>query len=232
MPTTRKPYKGPAMEGVIARWYARITARDRGYHALAAEIAARLPPGARVLEVAPGPGYLAVELARRGLRVTAVDISRSFVRIASDNARAAGVTIDACHGNASQLPCADGSFDFVVCRAAFKNFSDPLGALDEVYRVLAPGGRASIIDLRREASRDDIRAEVDAMELGWLNTLWTRATFRWFLLKNAYAQDALEELVQRSRFGRGDVRRDGIGFDLRLEKPLTAAPDAHVIAGA
>jgi ubiquinone/menaquinone biosynthesis C-methylase UbiE len=219
MTTTHKPYKGPAMEGVIASWYARITQADRGYTALAATIAARLPAGARVLEVAPGPGYLAIELARRGLRVTAVDISHSFVRIAGDHARAAGVDVDIRHGNASQLPCPDDAFDFVVCRAAFKNFSDPLGALNEAYRVLAPGGRASIIDLRREASRTEVRAEVDAMQLGWLSALWTRATFRWFLLKNAYSQSAIEQLVAHSRFGRGDVRRDGIGFDLRLEKP-------------
>jgi ubiquinone/menaquinone biosynthesis C-methylase UbiE len=222
--TTTKPYKGPAMEGAIASWYSRITRTDRGYTTLAQTIAARVPAGARVLEVAPGPGYLAIELARRGLRVTAIDISHSFVRIAGDHARAAGVDLDVRHGNASQLPCPDDAFDFVVCRAAFKNFSDPLGALNETYRVLAPGGRASIIDLRREASRDEVRAEVDAMQLGWLNTLWTRATFRWFLLKKAYSQSAIEQLVATSRFGRGDLRRDGIGFDLRLEKPRAPSP--------
>ena len=219
MVTAPKPYKGPAMEGIVASWYSRITRGDRGYRALAREIAARVPPRARVLEVAPGPGYLAVELARRGLRVSAVDISKSFVRMAGDNARAAGVDVDVRHGNASQLPYPDDSFDFVVCRAAFKNFGDPLGALDETYRVLAPGGRASIIDLRREASPEDVRAEVYSMDLGWLNTLWTIWTFRWFLLKKAYSQTALEQLLQQSRFGRGDVRRDGIAFDLRLEKP-------------
>jgi ubiquinone/menaquinone biosynthesis C-methylase UbiE len=222
--TTTKPYKGPAMEGAIASWYSRITRTDRGYTTLAQTIAARVPAGARVLEVAPGPGYLAIELARRGLRVTAIDISHSFVRIAGDHARAAGVDLDVRHGNASQLPCPDDAFDFVVCRAAIKNFSDPLGALNETYRVLAPGGRASIIDLRREASRDEVRAEVDAMQLGWLNTLWTRATFRWFLLKKAYSQSAIEQLVATSRFGRGDLRRDGIGFDLRLEKPRAPSP--------
>ncbi len=74
--TMQKAYKGPAMEGFIARWYARITKSDRGYRALADKIAASLPRGARVLEVAPGPGYLAIELAKRGLRTSAVDISR------------------------------------------------------------------------------------------------------------------------------------------------------------
>jgi ubiquinone/menaquinone biosynthesis C-methylase UbiE len=205
------------MEGFIANWYARITKRDR-YSPLADAIAARLAPGARVLEVAPGPGYLAIEIAKRGLRTSGLDISKSFVRIASENARGAGLDIEFRHGNASQLPYPDESFDFVVCCAAFKNFTDPLGALNECHRVLTRGGRASIIDLRKEASRDEIRAEVDAMELSWLNALWTRWTFRWFLLKKAYAQPEIERLVALSRFGRGEVRRDGVAFELRLTK--------------
>ena len=225
MATLHKPYRGPAMEGVVADWYARITRRDRGYVALADAIAARLPTGARVLEVAPGPGYLAVELARRGLRVSAVDISGSFVQLTSDNAHAAGVAIDVRYGNASELPFRDSSFDYLVCRAAFKNFSDPLGALDEAHRVLAPGGVASIIDLRKDATLAEVHREVDAMQLSWLSALWTRLTFRWFLLKRAYTAAEIEDLVARSRFGRGELRRDGIGFDLRLSRP-PIAPEA------
>lgn len=219
MATTQKAYRGPAMEGMVAEWYARITRRDRGYAQIADALAARLPAGARVLEVAPGPGYLAIELARRGLRVSAVDISASFVQITEDNAHAARVAVDVRHGNASQLPFPDAAFDAVVCRAAFKNFGDPLGALDETYRVLVPGGQASIIDLRKEATQREIRAEVEAMGLSWLNALWTRLTFRWFLLGKAYAEPALRDLVARSRFGTGEIVRDGIGFDLRLVRP-------------
>jgi ubiquinone/menaquinone biosynthesis C-methylase UbiE len=219
MTTTQKAYKGTAMEGAIATWYARITRRDRGYAALAHAIAAHVPPGARVLEVAPGPGYLAIELARRGLRVSAVDISKTFVQIARDEARAAGVELDVREGNASQLPYPDGSFDFVLCRAAFKNFADPLGALNEAYRVLAPGGQASIIDLRKEASHEDIAAEVDTMQLSRLNALWTRWTFRWLLLGRAYTYDGVRELAAQSRFGGGELVRDGISFELQLVKP-------------
>jgi hypothetical protein len=56
------------------------------------------------------------------------------------------------------------------------------------------------------------------MGLSWLNALWTRFTFRTFLLKNAYTRQSLDELVARSRFGHGDVRRDGVGFELRLSR--------------
>src|SRR5262245_36043755 len=98
------------MEGVIARWYAKNTRGDmRAFAALAERVTANLAPGARVLEVAPGPGYLAIEIAKRGpFRVSGLDISQSFVRIARENARAAGVAIDFQHGNASEIPFPDG----------------------------------------------------------------------------------------------------------------------------
>ena len=208
-----------AWEGFIARWYAGTTGRDtQPYVDCAQTIAARLAPGSRVLEVAPGPGYLAIELARRGFNVAGVDISRSFVRMATDNARRAGLRIAFRHGDAAHLPFADQSFDCVVCRAAFKNFADPLGALDEAHRVLKPGGQASIFDLRKDASPEAIDAAVREMHLAPLNALVTRWTFDLMLLKRAYTPQDLERLVSQSRFGRGEIVPDGIGFELRLAR--------------
>lgn len=219
--TGRKPYKGLAMEGGIARWYARNTRRERGaFRACADRVAAALAPGARVLEVAPGPGYLALEIARRGdFRVSGLDISASFVRIARENAAAEGLKVDFRQGDAARMPLADESFDFVLCRSAFKNFTDPLGALDEMHRVLAPGGEAWIQDLRKEASREEIDAEVGRMRLSVVNALLTRWIFRTVLLKNAYGREAIGRLAEASRFGGGALRPDGIGFELRLVKP-------------
>src|SRR4030088_3105112 len=90
-------FKGPEMEGPIARWYAKLRRSGNQieeYRKQAAQLTEGLPVGARVLEVAPGPGYLAIEMARLGrVRVTGLDISRTFVQIASENARqAAGRT--------------------------------------------------------------------------------------------------------------------------------------------
>ena len=93
--TRRKPYGGMQMEGALATWYAQITRDRRDHRKTAQAIAAQLPAGSAVLEVAPGPGYMAVELARLGgYRITGLDISHSFVRIATDNARRAGVSIE------------------------------------------------------------------------------------------------------------------------------------------
>ena len=112
----------------------------------------RTPAGGRILEVAAGPGRTAIELARTGdYEVTGHDISEAFVEIARANAAEAGVPVDFRHGDAAALPFEDGTFDFVLCCAAFKNFSHPVGALREFRRVLKPGGRALVVDPRSQA---------------------------------------------------------------------------------
>src|ERR1700737_719408 len=100
---SRMRFKGPEMEGPIARWYAKLRRSGNqieGYRRQAAQLTEGLPAGAKVLEVAPGPGYLAIEMARLGrVRVSGLDISRTFVQIASENAREAGVEIDFQQGD-------------------------------------------------------------------------------------------------------------------------------------
>jgi len=216
----QKAYKGLAMEGPIATWYAKNTARDqRRFKDVARALAERVRPGGHILEVAPGPGYLAIELARRGYAVTAMDISSSFVRIARKHAAEAGVNVTVEQGNASAMPFADGSFDYVVCMAAFKNFSDPVGAINEMHRVLRPGGKASIYDLRKDAAPADIAAEVREMHLSTWNALLTRLIFRFGLLRAAYTREQLQEMAARSRFGHAELETNGIGFELRFVRP-------------
>ena len=54
-----KPFRGIGMEGFIANWYAKNTAADiEDFRQTARMIAPRLAPGAQILEIAPGPGYL------------------------------------------------------------------------------------------------------------------------------------------------------------------------------
>ncbi len=225
MATQAKAWRGLAMEGFVAEWYARNTARDQErFRASAQAVARRAAPGAKVLEVAPGPGYLSLELARRGYDVTGLDVSHTFVRLAREHALKAGVAVRFEQGDAAHLPFADGSFDFAVSTAAFKNFTDPLGALDELHRVLRPGGGASILDLRKDAPMAEIRAEVARMGLSPLNAALTRLTFRHLLLRRAYTREALLALVARSRFGTCELVDEGIGFELRLEKPAAAPP--------
>jgi ubiquinone/menaquinone biosynthesis C-methylase UbiE len=226
MSTQVKAYRGLAMEGPIADWYARNTGRDMGRFSQAARVVLEwVPRGARVLEVAPGPGYLALELARLGYQVVGLDISRSFVRIATDNAAKAGVSATFKEGDAAHMPLPDASFDFAISMAAFKNFTDPVGALDEIHRILRPGGGASIQDLRKDASWSAIDQEVARMNLSRASAFLTRWTFRLMLLRRAYTRGELARMAAASRFGGGEITEHGIGFELRLRKAAAAQPE-------
>ena len=213
-----KAHKGVGMEGFIAAWYARETAKDLDeFKGIARRIAAHIGHGARVLEVAPGPGYLAIELVKlTGCRLVGLDISRTFVRIAGENARQAGLRIDFEQGDAADLPFPAEQFDFIVCRAAFKNFARPLAALDEMHRVLNSGGMALIIDLRKDFSRDAVNAYV--RDRGVIAGAFIKLTFNTMLKKRAYTKESMAELVARSRFGQGDIRLDPMGFEVWLRK--------------
>ena len=219
--TRRKRVKLPEMEGVVARWYTRLRSsagQIEAYRKQASELTDGLHSGADVLEVAPGPGFLSIEVARLGrFHVSGLDISHSFVKIATENARQAAVSVDFRKGNAASLPYEAESFDLVVCQAAFKNFVQPGRALDEMHRVLRSGGTAVIQDMSSEASGADIDQEVKGMELGWLNSFMTRRTLA-MLRRRAYSPAQLERLAAGSAFRTCEVQTAGIGLEVRLTK--------------
>lgn len=217
---TQRRLKLPEMEGVVARWYTGLRSSGpqlEGYRKQASLLTAGLTSGADVLEVAPGPGYLAIEVARLGFHVTGVDISRTFVQIATDHARHAGVTVDFRQGDASNLPLESEIFDLVVCQAAFKNFRRPVIALDEMHRVLRTGGTAVIQDMSGEASHADIELEVRGMELGRLNSFMTKGTLE-MLRRRAYSRAQFEHLASETAFRKCHIVAGGMSVEVRLTK--------------
>jgi ubiquinone/menaquinone biosynthesis C-methylase UbiE len=211
----------PEMEGLSARRYAALRGTDVQLQTCrreAARLATSLVNGAAVLEVAPGPGYFAVELAKLGrFHVTGLDVSRTFVELAAGLATRAGVTVDFQLGDVAVMPFEDARFDLVICQAAFKNFSRPLTALSEIHRVLRPGGRAIIQDMSADAHGVAIRTEVAGMEVGRVAALITRAILTG-LRRRAYSPGQFEQLARRSEFGAGTVTTDGISLEVTLVK--------------
>ena len=220
MNKTVKAYKGLPMEGIIASWYSKTTLKDLNRHKLmASQLVNKIPAGGSVLEIAPGPGYFCIELAKLGnFQITGLDISKSFVEIATKNAAEANVKVDFRQGNASAMPFAEGTFDFTFCQAAFKNFSEPVKAIAEMYRVLKPKGVAVIADMRHDATPEDIEQEVKGMGLDRLNEFFVRWTFKQMLLKTAYSIEEMKSMVAQTPFGKGRIESKGIGFQLWLEK--------------
>ena len=207
------------MEGMVAKWYATNTGATDAFTKLATQIASQLPHGSTVLEVAPGPGYFCIELAKLGpYSITGLDISHTFVEIANKKAAEAGVDVDFRQGNASKMPFPNDTFDFLLCRAAFKNFGQPVRALEEMYRVLKPGGRALIIDLSRDASPESMNHHVDTMGLSTVNTVLTKLIFRLSLRKSAYTRQQFQQMVEQAKFRNVDIREVDIQFEIFMTK--------------
>jgi ubiquinone/menaquinone biosynthesis C-methylase UbiE len=204
----------------MAKWYASNTSEMmKDYVELARRVSNEIPAGSRVLEVAPGPGYFSIELAKLGsYAITGMDLSETMVELARQKAAEAGVKASFVQGSASNMPLQKSSFDFLLCRAAFKNFAEPVQALREMCRVLRPGGRALIIDLKGNASPKELDAGVDAMGLTGMNRIVTKLVFRTFLLRSAYTREQFESMLAQTEFSRTEIAEHGIGFEISMTK--------------
>lgn len=130
--------------------------------------------GRRVLEIGCGDGSLAVELARRGAEVVAIDTSEAMISAARLRAHAERVAIDFQLATADSLPFPPVQFDLVVAVTILCFVENAEPVFDEIARVLRPGGKLVIGELNRWstwAAERRMRA--------WLGSaLWRRGRFR------------------------------------------------------
>ncbi len=138
--TTSKAYKGLPMEGIIASWYSRITLKDLSRHKLMAEtLAARQFRRAQACwRSHPAPAISASNWLVWGIIGSQAWTSAgpSWKSPAGMPRRPGFVSISAW-ATRPQLPFEDNCFDVTFCQAAFKNFTEPVKAISEMYRVLA-----------------------------------------------------------------------------------------------
>jgi len=138
-----------------ARWYELAANALLGglYRRMAEDLAAAVAGIAepQVLEIGPGPGGLAVELARRhaGVRLTGLDIDPAMVDRAVLRVRREGLDgrLAFVVGDVTALPFPDASFDLVTSSFSVHHWPDGAGGFAEIGRVLRPGGRAIVYDL-------------------------------------------------------------------------------------
>jgi ubiquinone/menaquinone biosynthesis C-methylase UbiE len=148
------------------------------------------------LEVGCGPGYLGLEWLRQAsapVRLVGLDISQAMLRRARINAEAYGLdrlcTYDL--GSVLRLPYPDESFDHAFSASSLHEWEDPVTALREIRRVLRPGARYCISDLRRDIDRTTLqfmKANIAAdMRPGFRTSI-----------RSSYIRGEIEELLEGS----------------------------------
>jgi ubiquinone/menaquinone biosynthesis C-methylase UbiE len=102
----------------------------------------------RLLDVACGPGVVTAAIAPGARSVVALDATEQMLERARQRCAKAGlVNVDFKRGDAENLPFEDGQFDGAVSRFAIHHFADPQRALQEMFRVLCPGGTVVVVDV-------------------------------------------------------------------------------------
>jgi SAM-dependent methyltransferase len=135
----------PRTWNLVAPGYAAEIAPTFSAFAEQAVQLACLVPGARVLDVATGPGTLALAAARSGARVSAIDFSPQMIAELRARARREGVAeIDAQVADATALPFGDDAFDAVFSMFALNLVADRGAAFREIHRVVRSGGSAVV----------------------------------------------------------------------------------------
>lgn len=121
--------------------------QDQAWRRRAVALALEKRPG-RVLDLATGTGDLALALkrARPEAEVVGVDFSPAMLELARRKAKRLGLEVVFLEGDALDLSFPDGSFQAVTVAFGFRNFADYGKALEEMHRILAPGGRAVILE--------------------------------------------------------------------------------------
>ncbi len=187
----------------------------RIYRRFVADLAASLPQGAKVLDVGTGPGYLPVYLARArpDLDLWGLDFSHSMIRRARKRHPEPFKWLVA---DAQVLPFPAGVFDQTIATFSLHIWPAAAVGVQEMMRVLKPGGRAWIFELRREAAADELRqfARSEGLPflpvyLGFKVVSWhhslRKAKFAALLRKTAGAQvrlDPVHHLLWRAELRR------------------------------
>jgi ubiquinone/menaquinone biosynthesis C-methylase UbiE len=183
--------------------------------------AARLRDHGEAVDLGCGAGQLVLEMTQQapGLHVTGIDLSEKMLADARQSTQQAGLEdrVNFRMGNVEEIPFPDQSLDLVISTVSLHHWTEPVKVLNEIDRILKPGGAFYIFDLRRD------------MALPFYLLIWFATQFivpaalhkvnEPMASRNAsYTVQELSDLVQQSRLRGGQVTAGPIWVVLEGKK--------------
>ncbi len=191
-------------------------------YALVAQDIVRYCPEGNVLDIGTGPGWLLLKLYEQSanLHITGLDVSPGMVAKARQNLKQKGLSesIDVQEGSADKLPFAENTFDAVVSTGSIHHWKQPETGLNEIYRVLKPGGHALIYDIMSDTPKAVLRDARREFGRFRMFMLWIHAFEEPF-----YSTHGFESLPQTTLFKNGHLRFVGVLGCLTLKKEIGGA---------
>lgn len=190
------------------------------------EAVARELRAGKILDVGTGPGYVPIEIAKRSedVSVDGIDLTRKFIVIAERNAGEAGLS-GRLHfevGNATDMRFEDNSYDMVVSTGAMHHWKYPERVINEMCRVLRPGGEAWMLDPNKECSKEDLdeflKKIIKLSGAGFFGRLWLRFGIRKEIRYDCYSRAEIEEMVRASNFSSCNIQTDGVYMTIKMRK--------------
>ena len=168
-----------------------------------------------VLDVGTGPGLLPIAIYKKNpkLKVTGVDIAADMIRIAKKNAETQGAEVEFVTANGENLPFPSNSFGLVVSTGAMHHWKKPEKVMNEIYRVVKPGGKALIFDHLKDAPNGAFSKLSNRIGILPAAFFWADRFFEPF-----YTKKEAEALVSGSKFSAWEIEEDGMFLVLRLHK--------------
>ena len=191
--------------------------RDKGWLETKSIMQAEISLGI-VLEVGPGPGYLGLEWLKNtdGTTLKGLDISDDMIAIAERNAAEYGLEnrVTYVQGDACVMPFEDNYFDGVFTNGSLHEWAHPEAIINEIARVLKPGGNYCISDLRRDMSSF----------IKWFMWFVTRPKeIRPGLLtsiKASYIVPEIESMLSKTQLKGWRIKGNIMGLVISGQKPL------------
>ena len=188
-------------------------------------------PGWRMLDVATGAGHVAYAFAPHVARVWATDITEEMLDLVrAEVAKRQLSNVRTAYAKAEALPFEDASFDLVTCRIAPHHFDSIAKFLDEVRRVLSPGGTFALVDNVVPAGSvgDYVNAFERFRDPSHLRA-WPIAEWRAALAAHGLALLQEEQLSKTMEFASWAARHDATMQALLRAMLIQAAPDVKAV---